>query len=38
MKLMSADRRALLRSIVVDLTAGEIASTSGAGGEADARR
>lgn len=38
MKLMSASRRALLRSIVVDLTAGEIALTSGAGGEADARR
>jgi hypothetical protein len=28
MKLMSADRRALLRSIVVDLTSGEITSVT----------
>jgi len=32
MKLMSADRRALLRSIVVDLTLGEIASVSDSNG------
>jgi hypothetical protein len=32
MKLMSADRRALLRSIIVDLTAGEIASVSDGNG------
>ena len=38
MKLMSADRRALLRSIVVDLTIGDIALLSGAGGEASEKR
>jgi hypothetical protein len=32
MKLMSANRRALLRSIIVDLTAGEIASVTAANG------
>ena len=32
MKLMRADRRALLRSIVVDLTTGQIASITGANG------
>lgn len=32
MKLMNADRRTLLRSIIVDLTAGEIASVSKANG------
>jgi hypothetical protein len=38
LKLMSADRRALLRSILVDLTAGEIALVTGAGGDASAKR
>ena len=37
LKLMSADRRALLRSILVDLTAGEVALVSGAG-DASAKR
>jgi hypothetical protein len=38
LKLMSADRRALLRSILVDLTGGEIAMVTGAGGDASAKR